>query len=305
MANSKIENWNLSVEADYLSMYIKTWFTFLCTLQELHPGVQSTRGDKELLDKYIDNYTIPMSYEPTLRLHIEEVHKTGNEVIKRDLPSTYFGRFYEIDKLYNFQVNQANRISGHIETKICYKDKLGGQKEPNLFIYFKSIRVKFNTDLRKHIIEENIPLKPIIDALKQDDSSHIVNYLENEIKLKCEDYIFNSFPTNITPQGKAVRKAYVDSILREIMQNWRLNFQANQLFREAPINGFPLNYDNTRHKKEIINWFIRFNYSLRNIMFHYIINPFDKDWLKLFKHTYLALKEIVNHNIEEIKGLSP
>ena len=54
------------------------------------------------------------------------------------------------------------------------------------------------------------------------------------------------------------------------------------------------------HKIVVVKWFVRFSYDLRNILFHHIIDPFDEDWLKLFRHTYLALKEMVNYNIETL-----
>lgn len=44
-----------------------------------------------------------------------------------------------------------------------------------------------------------------------------------------------------------------------------------------------------------------FNYHVRNLLFHSVIDPFDEQWLKLFKHAYLVLKEVVEHNIYDIE----
>jgi hypothetical protein len=80
-----------------------------------------------------------------------------------------------------------------------------------------------------------------------------------------------------------MRKAYVETLLTMISQQWRPNFRIDQLFQPLPILGFPDSSDEGLYRLIVIKWFIRFSFDLRNILFHHIIDPFDEDWLKLIK----------------------
>lgn len=42
---------------------------------------------------------------------------------------------------------------------------------------------------------------------------------------------------------------------------------------------------------------LNFVYFMRNALFHEIIDPLDSFWQDIFKHSYLALKEILDGNI--------
>lgn len=54
--------------------------------------------------------------------------------------------------------------------------------------------------------------------------------------------------------------------------------------------------------EDLTKWFVDFSYKLRNILFHFIIDPMDKDWQLLFKYTYLALKHLTEENIEILQN---
>lgn len=47
-------------------------------------------------------------------------------------------------------------------------------------------------------------------------------------------------------------------------------------------------------------WFSYFVYGLRNILFHEIIDPLDREWQKIFKYSYLILKPIVDACVLEV-----
>ena len=49
----KYLNWLSLIETDYITMFIKTWFTFLASLQELIDNMKGRSiGDSQILDEY-------------------------------------------------------------------------------------------------------------------------------------------------------------------------------------------------------------------------------------------------------------
>lgn len=278
-----LKNWQQSVEIDYLSLYIKTWFAFLSSLKELHPTINSPLGDGLLINHYIDNMTLPPNYEIEIKNHIEKAFNFGNIVIKRDLPNSYFKNFYSINK--NFQNGIPPALS-HIKFKIIHSVILAGKKNPHLFIDFKSTRAKFNTNFRKYNFALNVEISDFISTGIYDKREDCINHIIEAMRCKTYEHIGNM--PGLQLAGINQRRAYIDTLLTEISQQWRPRFQIENLFQPLPVSGFPHAYDSNIHKIAVIKWFVRFSYSLRNILFHYIIDPFSEEWLKLFKHTYLV-----------------
>jgi len=52
MANSTYKNWKAVTEADFVSLFIKTWFAYISTLRVMFPEAYNRRGDKKYLDAY-------------------------------------------------------------------------------------------------------------------------------------------------------------------------------------------------------------------------------------------------------------
>ena len=49
------KNWKAVTEADFVSLFIKTWFAYISTLRVMFPEAQNTRGD----GKYLYAYNMP------------------------------------------------------------------------------------------------------------------------------------------------------------------------------------------------------------------------------------------------------
>lgn len=300
MSLDKLKNWQQSVEIDYLSLYIKTWFAFLSSLKALHPTINSPLGDGLLINNYVDNMTLPPNYDIEIKTHIEKAFVAGNTVIKRDLPNSYFKNFYSINK--NFQDGISPTLS-HLKFKVIHSNILAGKKIVNLFIDFKSTQAQFHTKFRKYNFALSVEMSDFILLNFYDKKEDCLNYIIEAMQKKVYEHINNMPGLQLT--GINQRKAYIDTLLTEISQQWRPNFRVENLFQPLPVINFPHAYDSNTHKLVVIKWFVSFSYALRNILFHNIIDPFDELWLKLFKHTYLALKEIVNHNIYRIENPPP
>lgn len=45
-ADAIYKNWKIVTEADYVSLFIKTWFAYISTLRTMFPEAYNRRGDK-------------------------------------------------------------------------------------------------------------------------------------------------------------------------------------------------------------------------------------------------------------------
>lgn len=318
MADNRFRNWQNSVDIDYLSLYIKTWFAFLSTVHELHPEAINGTGDGSVISIYKDNVGIPAKFVEAMVPHIHKVYKIGNDIIPLDVPKSYYVNYYNTNKSYildkeyeltKYKIVNGQRVYFKSYIKIEYRDKLSAQTNPNLLITIKSDQPKFYENLLCYHVAVNIELSKFIDDLGVDGLNNIFKSKDDCIEL-IETFLRSSLhgivnTLEIEEDDKEERKGYCNGLLVPLIQLLRQNFSNDDLFTHIPLKGFPDTYDINPNKIKILNWFISFNYQIRNLLFHSLIDPFNPQWLKLFKHTYLALKELVEHNIEKIetKGL--
>jgi len=318
MADNRFRNWQNSVDIDYLSLYIKTWFAFLSTVQELHPESINGSGDGSVISVYKDNVGIPIKFVDVMLPHIEKVYMIGNNIIQQDVPSSYYVNFYKTDKAFVFdkeytlskyKIVENQRVYYKSFIKIEYKDILSGQSKPNLLVTIKSNQPKFNEYLSCYHLIINIELSNFIDELGEDNINRIfkskdecINLIHSLLKNALHQKV-NEIP-DLDDDDREERKGYCNGLLVPLVTLLRQEFSNDDIFNHLPLKGFPEAYDIDRNKVKILNWFILFNYQIRNLLFHSLIDPFNPLWLKLFKHTYLALKELVEHNIEKIERQS-
>lgn len=52
MPDKTYKNWKTVTEADFVSLFIKTWFAYISTLRTMFPEAYNRRGDKKYLDAY-------------------------------------------------------------------------------------------------------------------------------------------------------------------------------------------------------------------------------------------------------------
>lgn len=314
MTDNRFRNWQNSVDIDYLSLYIKTWFAFLSTVHELHPEAINGSGDGSVLSVYKNNVGIPSKFVDVMRPHIEKVFTIGNAIIPQDTPQSYYVNYYNTNKTFLFdkechltkyKMVAGQRVYHKSNIKIEYKDKLNGQSKPNLLITIKSDHPKFNESLDCHHYTINVELSQFIDVDNQEGHDKVfkskddcISLIENSLKFALYKLVDE---LNIDAEDKEERKGYCNGLLLPLIGTLRHDFSNDDIFNHLPLKGFPENYEVDPNKRKILHWFISFNYQLRNLLFHSLIDPFSPQWLKVFKHAYLALKELVEHNIEKIE----
>lgn len=114
----------------------------------------------------------------------------------------------------------------------------------------------------------------------------------------------------IDERGRQTRIDFLNKCLKDIERKLNEELDIKSVFPLKPHNAISTLNPNTLEiqnkpqyfDEDLTKWFVDFSYKLRNILFHFIIDPMDKDWQLLFKYTYLALKHLTEENIEILQN---
>ncbi len=133
----------------------------------------------------------------------------------------------------------------------------------------------------------------------------------SSIKQKAKDIVNKN--SRLSERGKQRRINFLnDKCLVDIEKKLHEELDIKTIFPLKPHNAISTLNPNTFEilnkpqyfDEDLTKWFIDFAYKLRNILFHFIIDPMDKNWQLLFKYTYLALKHITEENIKILRDRS-
>ena len=104
------KNWKAVTEADFVSLFIKTWFAYISTLRVMFPEAYSRRGDKKYLDAYKKFYESTgykkLIVDNNISASIEKVYQEGRNVIANKYPEYYLWDFYNINEHFDFTYKQ-------------------------------------------------------------------------------------------------------------------------------------------------------------------------------------------------------
>ena len=88
------KNWKAVTEADFVSLFIKTWFAYISTLREMFPKAKNMRGDGKYLNGYKDYYRKHgrkrFIIDDKIMNSIETVYREGRKIIMLQYPEYYF-----------------------------------------------------------------------------------------------------------------------------------------------------------------------------------------------------------------------
>lgn len=112
MANSTYKNWKAVTEADFVSLFIKTWFAYISTLRVMFPEAYNRRGDKKYLDAYKRFYESTgckkLSVDENMMGAIEKIYREGRNVIVAQYPEYYLWDFYHINEDFYYTYKQIS-----------------------------------------------------------------------------------------------------------------------------------------------------------------------------------------------------
>ncbi len=316
----KYENWRAITESDFVTMFIKTWFAFVATLRELNPVEDINKiigkGDSIFINPYLVDferkYYVYNVFE-SVKYDILKVYKLGRQyVLENEKYYRFFNEdFYSLNNSFVFKKEDE-----HYCCTVKLKEK-----------YILAIRVvikdsEYQIDNKPLIIDCEVEFKDIINAplnesvakhFLQDEGAYI-KQLSNSLESRVTSTFLNKFANSKFDKIFA-KKTFnrLDAFFRQIIYNALILSMSNMaddtinsenlLYHQIPCPNFIYKASNEESIPIIdtYKWFLKFVYFLRNALFHEIIDPLEKFWQNIFKHAYLALKEILDGNIRFLK----
>ena len=100
------KNWKAVTEADFVSLFIKTWFAYISTLRIMFPEAANRRGDGKYLNAYKDYYRAigskKLVVDDQIMAAMEQVYREGRKVIMEQYPEYYFWDFYHMNEDFEY-----------------------------------------------------------------------------------------------------------------------------------------------------------------------------------------------------------
>jgi len=286
--NDKYSNWRVLIESDYLSLFVKAWFAFLATLQEINPEIE-TQGDGDLINAYSQNCINYLCIEGIMDgviSNIKNAYIKSNHLFQSIYPQHFFKTFYSLNKEYSFI---HDGIEGGIKISISISQNKG-QFRLNTIVHRNTKRFNEYFDF---YLSSMVDLSAYTKDLSFLNKDNLITAVEDSLIENGKSKI--SEKDRLSARGIKYREDYLHNSVLPAIQTWRGNFEGEYIFNQMPQKNFPEAADDIN---SILTWFIKFLYRLRNVMFHIVIDPLDKEWQDIFKYSYLALKDIVDCNIE-------
>lgn len=312
----KYENWRAITESDYVTMFIKTWFAFVATLRELYPKENLEdiigKGDGIFLNPYLNDFQNRYYYYNEINFvkdNILKVYKLGRKfTLENKKYNRFFSEdFYTVNKSYSWkQTTEDYELSlkyshdTEISIHAKYLDK---------FLYCDNhpLIVSVKIDISDLISSKTLPTSLISKFIE--DEAAFIEYIAQAVAERASlSFIsqitngnYNSkFKSKVLGYFNATTLAINAEITKALFLMRDSNISKEEiLFTQLPCANFIYKVEDGDTIPEIdtYKWFLKFVYFMRNALFHEIIDPLDAFWQEIFKHSYLALKEILDGNI--------
>lgn len=281
----KYEQWKAITDSDFVTLFIKTWFTFIAVLRELNPKVEvftkdgMPRGDKPFLNAYKEGIM------PFVQKNIDTddfaqelftMYPIGMRKVMDVFPQYFFQTFFQTNREFSYEdesivLDKDGNLKERYQANLHIVDK-------HILKFYLGISGQFRTTKYNESIKKEIDLRPIIQTTveKHRYKNHVINEFGfmhdfydaviSEIAATLKHYIDVTLP----------KKGYNQTIMEKIEASCmrlnsalRLQFEynykyphevdhlANQnnyaIIYQVPFNGFGrLNRDNiyALHKGE-------------------------------------------------------
>jgi len=308
----KYSIWLALTETDYVTMFIKTWFTFLATLHEMLPNSSGGIGDGKIINSYKEKIfdEIQMNIDEEFIKNVLKAYHIGRtEALRSDeFLKDYFETYYKLNDSYSREFNY--RYKGK-QTSLLLRMCKNGKKDYKLEVKLLDERKKFKDYFGNKIETElNFSIETVASENRMfENKGEFINTIIKSVVDKAGNVV-NSKST-LDERGKTKRLNFLkDECINDMKRQLNDELDLKQIFNLSPDNKIetlnpetleiedkPKSFD-----EDITKWFIDFSYKLRNILFHFIIDPLDKNWQELFKYSYLALKHLSEQNINYLNS---
>ena len=292
--NSKYKSWLTSLDSDNFAMFIKTWFAYLASIQELvnktlseeeKRQAENTKGDKYFLDTYRDNILNNIVLNNIAKSNIISVFEVSDRTIKQNYPKYYFESYYKKITPSDF-AKDDERSFGKNDYKLNISIK---QDAMFIGILIKTEAIK--DKIKTQYVKIDIPLIPKeteLEILKEE------RLFYQMLRTSLKEKMYKNIKPAETTKAFSEVQAKFDIVIQYIIAE----FERANLHKLIYVRW--CDRDNII-EKDIKEWFHGFCYNLRNILFHRIIDPFDSDWSTIMKTSYQGLREMLLLNITELE----
>lgn len=189
----KYEQWKAITESDFVTLFIKTWFTYIASLRELNPDVKvftaegMPRGDKPFLNAFKDGIMPIVQKQLPIESVAQEMFRMYPVSMRKVMdvfPQYFFQTFFRVNESFNYTDKSIEKDS---------EGKIKERYEAHLHIvdryrlkFYLGMSGRFRTTNYNEQIKKDIDLRTVIDATV---SKHKVpNVFINEIQFLHDFY---------------------------------------------------------------------------------------------------------------------
>ena len=287
------------------------------------------RGDRPFTNKFKEVDLVGISQDVSVKEFSDIIYKLyipSREKIAKEFKQYFLTTFYRINETFNFKENNLKfkktdrrelkertafdlRIKNRFTLSISFQI-YGKYYSTN---YSENVKAKINLqeiinsiDLTKPIYVDELGYikefyKKLYDKIQERVSSWTQNNLGHKYTLKIRDIILSKvnyclmrlskqFENNLLPTFRNMEK--IDDEYMIIRQR-PISLFSSEISRKNKSEA-ETDYFYQKMKGDLYFWFIDFVVSLRNALFHEIIDPLDEEWQLIYKNAYLALKELLD-----------
>ena len=292
----KYKSWLISLDSDNFTMYIKTWFAFLASVhglvlakvtKEKREWFLEQKGDGVYLDEYRRTFLNAITLTDIAKQCIREVYSTSIDVVRNDYPEYYFVTYYKKiiadEKLYD-----KRDFSGAYCP--CSVDLMIQKEKLSIGLLFGDRPKIYRSVLKRPYVEISLPTIGFTDYALIDDPDVFYRHVYMQILAGFSKSGIDGLPRD--KQEKLLQ------LIQRIMSAIREDDVHGKIFRPWIPNV------NSLVEQDARVWFLDFCYSLRNVMFHRVIDPFDPRWNGTIKASFQGLRELLLANINLIETVN-
>ncbi len=242
IGEKKYEKWKSITESDFVTMFIKTWFTYIAVLREVYPDVDVftseglPRGDKPFLNAFNDGMLSIIQRQIELEditQNLFEFYPVCMNKVIQIFPQYFFQTFYRynedfsyeeknIIKHYDESIKERWQLNLKVENKHILKFYLGLSGKLYNKNYSKDLKYKFNL--------KDIVLRTVGDQKGKSNFDEVIflkiiyDELQTQIDNKLFTYIREEVPN--LPYCMSIKKI-IESGCKRAGSTLRLNFESN------------------------------------------------------------------------------
>lgn len=208
----KYEQWKAITESDFVTLFIKTWFTFIAVLRELNPDVEvftadgMPRGDKPFLNAYKESIMPIVQKRVPIESIAHELFKMYPISMRRVMdvfPQYFFQTFFQINRAFCYKDETIDRDKDG-QLKERYQANLHIVDKNKIRLYL-GISGQFRTTTYNESIKKEIDLRPIICTTVE--KHRYKNLIINEIQF------MHDFYDAVMGEVSEILRHYLDEIL--------------------------------------------------------------------------------------------